>query len=348
MEPAPAVLNSILARYDLAGARALPADAGLINATYLVTAPSGNRYVLQRVNPIFPAGIHSDIETVTAHLERKHLLTPRLVRTSAGELYAQENGETWRLLTHIDGETRHMVNNANAAGEAGRLLARFHLALVDLDYDFPHARAGVHDTPRHLQRLRVCLAERTDHPRFADIEPLGRAILEAAGRLPPLPPLAWRIVHGDPKISNILFARDSDRALCLIDLDTLARMPLPLELGDAFRSWCNTAGEDTRHGEFSAGLFQAAVDGYAEHAAAMITNAESGSILPGTLTICVELAARFCTDALREDYFEWDARRFSSHSEHSEVRAAGQLAVAVALQRQWAALDRTVARAFGI
>ena len=41
-----------------------------------------------------------------------------------------------------------------------------------------------------------------------------------------------------------MFAHDADRALCLIDLDTLAHMPVALELGDALRSWCNPATED--------------------------------------------------------------------------------------------------------
>ena len=53
-------------------------------------------------------------------------------------------------------------------------------------------------------------------------------------------------MHGDPKISNLMFARDSDRGLCLIDLDTLGPMPIALELGDALRSWCNPAAEDAR------------------------------------------------------------------------------------------------------
>ena len=55
----------------------------------------------------------------------------------------------------------------------------------------------------------------------------------------------------------------------------------------------------------------------------------SGRPLPAaTLTITLELAARFAADALREDYFGWDAARFGSASEHNEVRAAGQLRLA--------------------
>ena len=49
----------------------------------------------------------------------------------------------------------------------------------------------------------------------------------------------------------------------MIDLDTLTHMPLPLEMGDAFRSWCNPRGEDHSRAEFRLDLFGAAIRGYA-------------------------------------------------------------------------------------
>ncbi len=42
----------------------------------------------------------------------------------------------------------------------------------------------------------------------------------------------------------------------------------------------------------------------------------------------MELAARFCTDALEESYFGWDASRFASAAEHNLVRARAQLSLA--------------------
>lgn len=344
MTPVP---STVLARYGLGGADVLPISAGWINPTWLVIAKGGDRYVLQQVNKIFPVEIHQDIEAVTAHLERKHVSTPHLVRTSRGELFVRENGAVWRLLSFIDGDTRTAIRTTDEATEAGRILARFHVALADLEHEFKGARVSVHDTPHHLQRLAQALAERKDHPRYAAIEALGREILKTAEGVPALPALPRRVVHGDPKISNILFDSATGKALCFIDLDTVTRMPLPLELGDAFRSWCNPAGENTRTGDFSAPMFQAAIAGYAEFASAMMSPVEIEAILPGTLTIAVELAARFCADALREDYFGWDPDHFASHSEHSEVRAAGQLAAAFALRHQSATLEKIVADVFG-
>ena len=73
---------------------------------------------------------------------------------------------------------------------------------------------------------------------------------------------------------------------------------------------------------------------------------EIGAIVAATANIQVELAARFCADALNERYFGWDARRFGSRSEHNRVRAAGQLAVHRSLMVQRNALDKAVVAAF--
>ena len=40
--------------------------------------------------------------------------------------------------------------------------------------------------------------------------------------------------------------------------------------------------------------------------------------------ISLELAARFCADALNERYFGWDAERFAGRGEHNLHRAHGQ------------------------
>lgn len=325
MKPA-AAAEAVLRRYDIQEARLEPISTGLINLTFLVHLQDGGRRVLQRVNRLFPPEVHEDIEAVTTHLASRDMLTPHLVRTSGGALCVQENGEVWRLMTWIDGISRDSIQSAADANGAGRLLGRFHAALTDLQHEF-RCRRPVHDTVRHLRFLQETLESRRAHHRFPVVEPLGREILAAASTLAPLPRLPERVVHGDPKINNLLFERTSGEALCLVDLDTIAYMALPLELGDALRSWCNPNGEDIRATEFAPELFKAAMEGYAGSAGALLTPAEWQAIVPATLTICVELAARFCSDALNEDYFSWNPQQFASHSEHSEVRAAGQLAL---------------------
>jgi Ser/Thr protein kinase RdoA (MazF antagonist) len=335
----------VLAAWGAAGATSRTLGAGLINHTFLVEAPGGN-FVLQRLHSIFAPEVNEDIDVVTGHLAARRVLTPRLLRTRSGALWHEHEGALWRALTWIDGIALERFEHAGQAREAGGVLGRFHVALRDIDHEFRHARAGVHDTARHLGHLRRALERHRDHPRFTAVAPLARSILEAADALPTLPATPERVVHGDPKASNVLFATGATRALCLIDLDTLSRMRLPLELGDAFRSWCNPAGEDAARASFSVEFFEAAVEGYAAAAGALPGPAERDVLVDATLTIYVELAARFCADALEECYFGWNAGRFASRSEHNEARAGSQLAAARALAAQRDAAAAVVRRAF--
>ncbi len=338
--------DAVLAAFDLEPRSLVRATSGLMNPTWYATSRGGTALVLQRVNPIFSAEVNIDIAAVTEHLAKKGLLTPRLVPTRGGALWVQHDG-VWRVLTRIDGICRDALETAAQAKAAGRIVAEFHRAVSDLDHRFRNRRLGVHDTPRHLRTLREVLVEHRSHRHSDAVALLAERVLEAAAALPPLPPAPDRIVHGDPKISNLMFAHDADRALCLIDLDTLAHMPVALELGDALRSWCNPATEDASSSRFVRAFFEAAIDGYAEASQGLLTPAEWGAIPRGALTITVELAARFCADALRESYFGWNRARYESSSAHNQARVHGQLQLAAGIRAELAALEDRTAAAFG-
>ena len=331
--------------WGLADARPSLLGSGLINRTWLVEA-GASRFVMQQLNPVFPPVVNEDIRVVTGHLRAKGLIAPELLPAMDGSYWQEYEGHTWRLMTWVAGTSHERITAAAQAQEAGALLARFHRALDDLVYRFRNTRPGVHDTPRHLASLQLALDGHRTHPHYAAVRPLADEILALAAALEPLPALPDRLVHGDPKINNILFDPVSDRALCLIDLDTLGRMPLPLELGDAFRSWCNPCGENDQSSAFSLEFFRAGVEGYASIAAGWITPEECKSIVPATLTIYVELAARFCADALNESYFGWDASRYPSRSVHNQLRAASQIAAARSLLDVRGAAEEVVRRVF--
>jgi Ser/Thr protein kinase RdoA (MazF antagonist) len=336
-----------LGAWELAADRLSPLGRGLINQTWLVTAAGGQRYVLQRVAPIFPPEINRDMDVVTRRLLARGVTVPRVLPTRDGDLWVLQQGHTWRLLTWLPGDCHDALATGDQARSAGRLLARFHVAVDGLEHEFANPRLGVHDTERHLRSLRGALQEHAGHPRHGQVAPLGEAILAAASALPPLPATPDRVVHGDPKINNMLFAPATGEAAALVDLDTVGRMPLPLELGDAMRSWCNPVGEDGRSGRFSAELFAAAQSGYAESAAGWISADEVRAIVPATETIIVELAARFCADALNESYFGWDPARFASRSEHNEQRATGQLSLARSFADQREILSAHMSAIYG-
>ncbi len=327
--------------------------AGLINRTFWVRgARTGTVLgVLQELNTkIFRPTVHHDIEAVTAQVERKGLLTPKLVRTRRGDLWAtdRDNG-VWRRMTVVGSRTIHKLDNLGDARSAGKLVARFHAAVSDLDYEFQMVRPDVHDTPRHLRAMDEAIAGFPDHRLAGEVQELASSIHAQWSAWSGPENLPRRVVHGDLKISNVRFS--DHEAVALIDLDTLARRTLDVELGDAMRSWCNPVPEDALDARFDVPLFAAAMEGYAQGVAETErsgvpgpTDDEWASIVPCTERIALELSARFAKDALEESYFGWD-ERFGGRGEHNLVRARGQALLAQSIAAQRADAEAAVARA---
>jgi Ser/Thr protein kinase RdoA (MazF antagonist) len=332
------IRERVLARWpgwDGAAISSLP--GGLINRTLLVERGHA-RAVLQRVSPLFSPRIHENILAVTRRLDEAGVVTPRLVPTADGAAFVEDPQAmgVWRMLTHVDGVAFDVVSDARQARSASELIARFHRAVDDLRHEFVGMRAGVHDTPVHLERLRSATAAHEGTHRLArPVGDLARDIAMAAAALPPLPVLPARVCHGDLKFSNILFADHeppaSERAVCLIDLDTVGPLSLSYELGDAWRSWCNRAGEDRTEAQLDLDILRASVEGYrAGWDRPMDVDTRRGLLL-GVEWVSLELAARFAADALLESYFGWDARRFPGRGEHNLQRARGQWSLHAAL-----------------
>ena len=334
---------AILAAWGLSPGSVEPLGTGLINRTFLARDAGGTPFVLQQVNPMFAPEVQEDIEAVTAHLALRGLPTPRLLRTRDGRLCIPAAGGAWRVMSHMPGRVLDAVESPAQAAAAGKLLARFHRALDDLEHAFRHRRPPVHEPARHLAALGAALEAHPTHRLRPAAGAVAEEIFAAAAALPPLPSTPARVVHGDPKISNLVFEERRDEALCMLDLDTLGEMALPFELGDAMRSWCSVSSEDDPAGRFCAERFAAAFRGYAREASGWWLREERDAVLPATAAIQVELAARFCADSLNESYFGWNPAAFPSRGEHNLARARGQLALHRSLLAQRDTLDAAIA-----
>lgn len=321
-------MNEIASAWGWRPDQVEPLPGGLINKTYVVRDRGEPIAVLQQLHTIFGADVNLDLEAITAHLAAKGMTTPRLIRTLDGKPCVEQGG-VWRALTWIDGETVHKVPSPAWAEAGGALVGRFHRAIADLQHDYRFTRAGVHDTAAHLAKLRAHVEAGGE----ADAIELGREILGAAAALPPFPDTPRRHVHGDLKISNLLFRREPLEGICLVDLDTLARGTMAFELGDAMRSWCNPHGEDAGSVRFELPIFTAAIRGFRSEAESLVTREELQSIVVGLETVCVELAARFAVDVFEDFYFGWDPKRFPSRRAHNLVRSKGQLALGLDVRR---------------
>ena len=316
-------------------------SSGLINDSFQIEGEQRILGALQRLNTaIFNVSVQQDIEALTQHLQVRGVPTPTVLRTRDGELaYQNEDGEVWRALTWVGEKTVDTLASETAAQSAAHLVARFHGALSDFDWTFRHQRPSPHDTRKHIANLEAAVQEFPAHRLYDQVAPVAEAILQGWRLLGTPPPLPTRVIHGDLKISNIRFV--GTKAHALIDLDTIAHGRLDDELGDALRSWCNEAGEDSATAHLRLDIFGAVIRGYAEGAQEHLPlrREEWEALIPGWERISLELAARFCTDALRESYFGWDPA-FASHGEHCLLRARGQLSLYEAIARHRGAAEK--------
>lgn len=312
-------------------------DNGLVNRTWAVGAPP--EFALQLVHARFGDADNARIEAVTRRLRAGGLATPELVRTSDDALSCPgPNGRRWRLLTWLDGEVHARPSGAAHVRSAAALLARFHDILAGSPEGAALPPTDFHDTDTHMRRLATLIDGQADD----EIAPVAGAILSAWRTWRDTTTLPPRPGHGDPKLPNVIFRSGDAEALALIDLDTLAQYGLDDELGDAIRSCCNPGGENAVDGDIDTGLFTAFVQGYAHRSETMTTD-ERGHIAHGVGRIALELAARFCADAVECRYFAWDPAVAPTARDHNLRRARGQLHFSQRVAARRGELERIVA-----
>jgi len=315
---------------------------GLINDTWHVETDF-EPFVLQRVNPVFSPEIHHNIRAVTGRLRAAGMFTPELLDTDHGSPWVvDDEGAVWRLMTYVPGRSFDAVQSLAQATSAGALVARVHEALDELEHEFVGLRTGVHDTQLHMRSLERAVAEHRGHRLYDRVAPVADAILRSFDDLEPLPDIPDTICHGDLKFNNLRFSSDGEQALCLVDLDTFAPMSLAFELGDAWRSWCNPGGETESGVGFDLEVFAAAYRGYVSGRRRALGDDERRALVIGVEWISLELAARFCADALAERYFGWNHAEHASRGDHNLVRARGQLRLHEVVKDGRAARQRVV------
>jgi Ser/Thr protein kinase RdoA (MazF antagonist) len=332
-------------------AEARPLGDGLINETYRLRTVGGPDFVLQCINPhLFPdpGEVMANIARVTRHLARRGRPSLRLVETrGGGRWHTDAGGRAWRCFRFIaNSHTWTRPPDLATARRAAEAYARFvadlrELSAADLNVVLP----GFHDTPARLAALEAAVA-RDRCGRAAQVAAeldliRGRAALATrltaaheAGVLP------LRVVHNDTKLSNVLFDRDSNEALCVIDLDTVMPGLLAHDFGDLVRSVA-AVGEGAALA-FDIERFAALAAGYRAGLGSGFTAGEAASLAVAPAVLSLELAARFLADYLDGDrYFR---TRFAG--ENLE-RCRGRLALLQSMERQEHEMRCILADAFG-
>jgi len=336
------MLESILLHFDLPGTlvKAGRFGSGLINETWLGEFDDRGiirKYILQHINKavfLRPDLVMENVVIVTEHLQARLRnegvadpsgVTPALVRTRDGRsCHVDGAGEYWRMFHYIEaGEVFDTVQNNDHAYEVGRGLGRFQALVADLPPERLHdTLPGFHYTPHCLAELDEAI--RLDLPgRLAaagaeaafvharrHLAPMLSSLMES-GRVP------VRVVHNDPKVSNVMVHSVTKKALCMLDLDTVKPGIVHFDFGDCVRSAANPAGEDAGDLDtvvFDRGRYEALSGGYLDEARSFLTRVEIDLLPASVKVITFELGVRFLADHLRGDtYFRV---RFRGHNLH--------------------------------
>jgi Ser/Thr protein kinase RdoA (MazF antagonist) len=254
------------------------------------------------------------------------------------------------------------------AGQVGRALGRFHALAAGLDASrLEDTLPGFHIAPAYLAQFDRVRAEAlgkatdgatavlglweggveadkdalilqpADRTRSPDHPELQRALAFVEGRRHRIGVLeeareqGWlplRVIHGDPKLDNVLFCNHSGRAVSLIDLDTVKPGLIHYDLGDCLRSCCNRASEagDPGHAGFDTGLARAILEGYVAEARPMLDAADFDYIYEATRLLPLELGLRFLTDHLAGDiYFKVEKPGQNLHRALLQFRLAASV-----------------------
>lgn len=297
----------------------MPVGSGLINTTYKIMA-TGGVFVMQKIHKIIPDAAAEDMLKVTSFLAERGLLVPKLLLTSDGRPFATDSENSrWRVYPWVEGAVVDAIDDESMAREAGRAVGEMHGLLARLNYKPMGSIPHFHDTAFILEELKNIMNELP-----GDLKIMAEDIVHT------VPDLfideavqKKQIIHGDLKISNLLF-NENKKAVGIIDFDTIIEHFPAVDLGDALRSWCNKTSEDDANAVIDEGLLEAALAGYAAGLTRELEADERALYLRTTKLIALELTSRFLIDVVRDNYFGFDSARYGDRRSHNIARAKGQ------------------------
>jgi Ser/Thr protein kinase RdoA (MazF antagonist) len=303
--------------------------SGIIHDTYLVKLSSqAGSFILQRINTkvfkqpelimhnmrLLCEHIHdlkrSDGRRVDSDWQMLHIISTRDSR----DFFIDPEGDFWRALSFIrDAHPLEKIASLDNAREVGRALGIFHHQTSTLAPDLLHdTLPGFHNIENYLSQYDLVLSSEISED-LTEPDKYCRQFVEDRRSWAPVlengreqKKLQMRIIHGDPKINNIMMDNRTGNAVSIIDLDTVKPGLLLYDIGDCLRSCCNITGEevdDFDAVQFDLGRCEAALSGYMEEADGCLTAQDFNFLFDAIRLIPFELGIRFYTDYLEGNLY---------------------------------------------
>ncbi|MEH0153146.1 aminoglycoside phosphotransferase family protein [Limibacter armeniacum] len=359
-------LRSIIGHFAVKGTitSITPFGSGHINDTFLAeTAEEGaTDYILQRVNhAIFPRvdKVMENMERVIDHLKAKYTSmegydpsrnTMTIIPTLEGALYLfDEETGYWRVLERItQSRSYDQVTDVTQAYEAGKAFGEFQKLLADLPGEpLFETLPNFHNVAWRLENFEKAVADNKagraasvqaeiDFVRSRAEEMKTILRLGEEGKIPS------RITHNDTKINNVLLD-EQDRALCVIDMDTVMPGFVHYDFGDAIRTSTNTGAEDDkdlRKVSMNINYFEAFTKGFLSQTADTLNEVEIEHLAGSAKLITYIMGVRFLTD-----YLDGDNYYKIAHKEHNIQRTQAQFKLVESMEQQYEEMQEIVKKA---
>ncbi len=257
-----------------------------------------------------------------------------------------EAGNYWRMYIFISNHRSYnIVDSPDKAIEGGKAIGRFQAMLSDMPGEPLHETIPkFHDIENRLMIFENKIKEdpagrvasvqweigqyRSRGEEMKTILKLGRE-----GKIP------LRITHNDTKFNNILLD-ENDKALCVIDLDTVMPGYVHYDFGDAIRTVTNTAAEDEKDLtkiRMDINLFKAYASGYLSETGGTLNQVEKEYLAFAPKLITYTIGIRFLTDYIDGDnYFK------IHHEDHNLQRSRAQLKLVMSMEEQYEEMQKII------
>lgn len=315
-------------------------NQGHINSTYLVELPECT-YILQKINDFVfnnPYGVMHNIETITKYIKKKVIYLGKdpnrsllnIVLSSSDQSIVFMDDAYWRCFQYIKNATTYdIVPSKEVFEEVGRAVGEFqtllcHFPIQILDETIKH----FHDTPFRYAHFLETIRRNKYHRAEECQEEIqffqkNEGIYDLISNKLKNNIIPYRVNHNDTKINNVMIDNKTQKALCLIDLDTVMKGTLLYDYGDALRLGASTAREDEvdlSKVAIDLELFEYFTRGFLKEVKSIITPNEIKGLYEGYLVMTIEVAMRFLDDFIGGDkYFK------TEYEKHNLDRCRNQI-----------------------
>jgi hypothetical protein len=297
-----------------------------------------------------------NVERVTRHIRNKLINLPdsdperkvlTLIPSCENGMYCQDDrGNFWRMYIFIkNSHSCDIVRTTDQAFEGGKAFGKFQASLADIPGGPLHDTIpDFHNIDKRLKRFHETVqsdpanraAESIKEIAFAEkrADEMRRIIsLGVSGLIP------MRVTHNDTKFNNVLLD-DDERALCIIDLDTVMNGYVHYDFGDSIRTTTNTGAEDENDLDkvtMDIKLFEAYARGFLSETGQYLKSVEIDNLAFSARLMTFTIGLRFLTDYLENDcYFR------INYPDQNLKRAMAQFRLLTSMERQYESMCRII------